>query len=49
MTQRCRRSFHGAQVIRYQSDAPGGVESNISESKALTFKLTPASHYVEYQ
>ncbi|KAI6041074.1 hypothetical protein EDC04DRAFT_2601975 [Pisolithus marmoratus] len=36
------------ELTLFGSYAPGGVESNISENQALTLKLTPALHDVEY-
>ncbi|KAI6040791.1 oxidoreductase [Pisolithus marmoratus] len=35
--------------IKVMLVAPGGVKSNISANQALTFKLPPTSHYVEYE
>ncbi|KAI6019170.1 hypothetical protein EDC04DRAFT_429667 [Pisolithus marmoratus] len=35
--------------IKVMLVAPGGVKSNISKNQALTFKLPPTSHYVEYE
>ncbi|KAI6038278.1 hypothetical protein EDC04DRAFT_2570284 [Pisolithus marmoratus] len=35
--------------IKVMLVAPGGVTSNISKNQALTFKLPPTSHYVEYE
>ncbi|KAI6019210.1 hypothetical protein EDC04DRAFT_2901846 [Pisolithus marmoratus] len=35
--------------IKVMLIAPGGVKSNISKNQALTFKLSPTSHYVEYE
>ncbi|KAI5989809.1 hypothetical protein F5J12DRAFT_863794 [Pisolithus orientalis] len=35
--------------IKVMLVVPGGVKSNISKNQALTFKLPPTSHYVEYE